>query len=1656
MTTKPQKTVVRAVLSAFLAAMIASPALPQTVNPATEGYDVMRQITTQIPRPNLLIALDVSLSMRWDFGGNVVGVDETGTQPRATWVRTCEGLEPTPTPTPTETATPTVTPTETLTPTATATLPPTATAPATATVTPTETEVPTATPTNTAAATATRTAPATRTGTATAVATATRTTTGTAVATATRTATGVPATATRTNTPLTPTTTPTPPRTPTRTPTGIPATATRTRTPAPTGTATATGIPRTATRTATAPRTRTATATPPATSTAAATATRTRTPLPATATRTFTAAATATRTATAPSTPTKTSTAPATSTPPRTATRTVTATWTPDFGMPEGDPDAPATPPGGKRAEGFLSTTWGTVAALLSPLTSGLSSSLFASAGLGRPAPAAAFAAPRLALAGPQLAMPHLAQAVDPCSVGTYQNWRYTLIVDQIRPSRMATVKNALGESMSIISSWEPPAAWPALGPTWTSVTPAVTAADRSPAAAVIAADLVLDSDFEDVYIAETPEVLDPNTGAVVTPAVLVDPADWPVGSRIVVGPNEVQSHVGTVRSATAQANSLQLSVEFERTNFNDIKARNYAVNMPVYRVKSYHAYTWAADFGSHVSDPGVPFYVYDSSGLALPVSSPGSLTFRPAPLYDAAAAPRNELGSGGVTLPPANVLGRTASLVNWGLQISPGLNQTDSLQQLEVPIDTRDAVDPAHTQALLDRMRPAFDTTTAGLNVGGATPTRSSLEFAKTVLQTTVDGGDLTDSRGTTVTLPQDRRGFDCGRLNATLLITDGLSNEFNPHGECVSDPTRLLSQWADPCLDCSAPCSGSSGGPGCPDGGPYVDGGTVVRCPDSYDLFPAGRSKELWSLTSAVFTDPVSAQPAQLYARTWAIGLSENVGPCELDYTAYMGRTDANDPENRGGLGDYQGAGTLGDVGPRLPQSLDDTATYAALAPTCPDSVPTGGHYAFFAEDREAFIEALESIVTSIGVGDYTTSAPSVVGSAQVLGTLGLVASGGYPDWKGHFYAYNLAVDCDNVTDEWTCDLTVPCGGTDAGGLQSNCVWDAGATMSRGADGDYTTTADNNGGLARRIYTWNPNSSNALVPITASAGTVGTLNSLCSSCGITLDTVDFMLGNTGDTANPGPRRWTLGAIVNSTPAIVGPTEVWKQNTLQPRTGFEDVYSGRHSVIWVGSSDGMLHAIDVIDGAEVLALIPPDQLAKQVQLHDTFLSHFDYAGTTDDYVTGQFMTASNHVYGVASSPRFGDVWATTSTNWPCDSGTGCYKTVLLASEGPGGTGLYALDVTHPYSRDLNGDGDTDDQGEEDPNYDPSVPVKPLWGMTRDGAAGTTTNADLGSTWSVPALGGSSQSEWEIVFGAGWDERVPASGVTNKLFRVNPVTGLLREPAYNVTGQDSGALVRNQTFAHSVIFGTESPYFREDNIVDQAVQVDLNGQLWLLTNDGSSWTLDPWYDAGAGNPMYYPPAVAAYPPTTSPPPAYDIFAFSTGTFYETSPNVTGESVGVDGNFIPTLHVELRNVGNNQRACRTTPIEIEIRDILLPGSTTETVGRRTQVTAPPLVFVPTTVAANPFALFLLYDPDASCAGYSYIVRINIDPSDCSYAIDRYNAGEGAASGFAIAGGQVILAKSHVGRDGRAEIQIVPDINISVGQRAQGIRWWQELQ
>ena len=122
-----------------LAVTVAAGGWAATLKPTNEGFDLMQQITFQQAKANILIVLDVSGSMAWDYRGNDLniynpatpdilnivwnGADSTGTQPRSapayydgnprmSWVgapdpNTC--ATPTPTATPTTTATPTST-----------------------------------------------------------------------------------------------------------------------------------------------------------------------------------------------------------------------------------------------------------------------------------------------------------------------------------------------------------------------------------------------------------------------------------------------------------------------------------------------------------------------------------------------------------------------------------------------------------------------------------------------------------------------------------------------------------------------------------------------------------------------------------------------------------------------------------------------------------------------------------------------------------------------------------------------------------------------------------------------------------------------------------------------------------------------------------------------------------------------------------------------------------------------------------------------------------------------------------------------------------------------------------------------------------------------------------------------------------------------------------------------------------------------------------------------------------------------------------------------------------------------------------------------------------------------------------------------------------
>ncbi len=113
----------------------------------------------------------------------------------------------------------------------------------------------------------------------------------------------------------------------------------------------------------------------------------------------------------------------------------------------------------------------------------------------------------------------------------------------------------------------------------------------------------------------------------------------------------------------------------------------------------------------------------------------------------------------------------------------------------------------------------------------------------------------------------------------------------------------------------------------------------------------------------------------------------------------------------------------------------------------------------------------------------------------------------------------------------------------------------------------------------------------------------------------------------------------------------------------------------------------------------------------------------------------------------------------------------------------------------------------------------------------------------------------------------------------------------------------------------------------------------------------------------------------------------------------------------------------------------------------------------------MLFTPKTGSTSlPFALYLIYDPDATdCVGVSYIVKIEFDPADLGALstnpgdhIDVYVAGKGTSGGFALAGDRVLVAQSSIGRDGEATLVEVPDLEIPIGGGNENVNWWVELQ
>jgi Tfp pilus tip-associated adhesin PilY1 len=646
-------------------------------------------------------------------------------------------------------------------------------------------------------------------------------------------------------------------------------------------------------------------------------------------------------------------------------------------------------------------------------------------------------------------------------------------------------------------------------------------------------------------------------------------------------------------------------------------------------------------------------------------------------------------------------------------------------------------------------------------------------------------------------------------------------------------------------------------------------------------------------------------------------------------------------------------------------------------------------------------------------------------------------------FPGWLGHFYAFDT---------------------TQAPTDTNYVLWDAGDQTKLKLPG--TLTAAQVAALKdpanRKIYTWD--SSKNLVAVTTA--NVAQLQTIAGAFGLVPPTkfsanvVNFIRGydaNSTPVAWTTRRTWTLGPMINTTPALQGPPIVFKQTTVKPHAPFESLYKTRHTLVWVGSDDGMMHAIDFETGLEELAIIPPNLLPLQVQLFNNYMIPNKATGKPGDRLTGQPDHIAAHLYGVANSFRFGDVWFQTDNS---------YHTVGIISEGPGGNSIAAIDVTHPYG------GNADLGTVADPNYVSGSPFTVLWSVTGGSGAGQLNG--LFSSWSVPAMAPTVNDTWDVLFGGGANPASTAAGqVAPKIFSANLSTSPTNPTFSSFTLTNKATpLVGNQAFADSVAFSTLASAFHSDNLATLGVQADLNGQLWFQTGTDLSGSRYVGIDASAiaglatQQPVYYSPAVTGYGPSAT---SCDIIAFGSGSFYEKSTKVTGPNVGSGSNFIPQLYI-----GVNPKPATGAPAAAlaasKVLRIPITGTTffqdsagtlTRTLGAHTQLTASPFVISPLAGAGPAQVLFLVYDPDVGCTGESYVISITFPVTTTACAAPTptrkiaYDAGAGAASGFAIAGDTLIVSKSGLGTDGRAGLYQPPNVVLATGSHSE-VRpvWWKE--
>ena len=211
--------------------------------------------------------------------------------------------------------------------------------------------------------------------------------------------------------------------------------------------------------------------------------------------------------------------------------------------------------------------------------------------------------------------------------------------------------------------------------------------------------------------------------------------------------------------------------------------------------------------------------------------------------------------------------------------------------------------------------------------------------------------------------------------------------------------------------------------------------------------------------------------------------------------------------------------------------------------------------------------------------------------------------------------------------------------------------------------------------------------------------------------------------------------------------------------------------------MVYVGANDGMVHGFDAgtsaTMGQEKLAFIPSAVFGN---LHELTKPNYPY----------------NHRFFVDGTPTMGDAFY-----------GGAWHTLLVGGLNKGGQSIYALDITDPTS------------------------------FTEANASSIFrweyTDADLGYTYSRPAIAKMANGRWAAIFGNGYNNSIAGTPA--------PVSTTGRAYLYVVDVQDGSLIRKIDTGVGSVATpnGLATPAavdFNQDSVVDYVYAGDLQGNMW--------------------------------------------------------------------------------------------------------------------------------------------------------------------------------------------------------------------------------